>query len=212
MSLTLWDFVLPALLLLFLPLGFWRGLWREILTSVGILLAAVTTLLWTGVWVRLLSSTLRLDSPSLQLLAQLTGFIATAVLVGYGSGLLPLRLHNGSLWTRLLGSLVGLINGSILMSFMLQFIYYYLVATHAPQNPVASSVVAWNLANWAGWFYLIVALLVVALVAISALARIVASLSTLGKKRVPASGVPDGQDTEQPVQETGGYRTDNSQG
>lgn len=187
MPLTVLDFVLPALLLLFLPLGFWRGLWREMITSVGILLAAATTLMWTGVWASLLANVLQTDQPTRQLIAQLIGFLAITVLVAYGSGLLPMRMDSGTFWTRLMGALVSLINGSVIFSFILQFVYYYYTALRVQPNPVSASAVAWNLANWAGWFYMLLALLGLAAVALSALARIVAALSRVARKPAPAA-------------------------
>lgn len=211
MPLTIWDFALPALLVLFLPLGFWRGLWRELLTSIGISLAALTTIIWTSTWSRLLSGLLRVDQPSAQLMTQMAGFVAITLLVGYGSSLLPLRIRNGNLWIRLLGALVGLVNGSIILSFILQFIYFYSVATGPQQNPVTTSMVAWNLANWAGWFYLAVALLMILLVALSALVRVVAAISRLAQRPSPAT-IPNEATTQAPSrqgpesQETGTSR------
>ncbi len=203
---------MPALLVLFLPLGFWRGLWREILTSVGILLAAVTTLMWTGIWARLLASVLRADQPTAQLAAQLTGFLAITVLVAYGIGLLPLRIDSSALWTRLLGALVSLINGSIIFSFILQFIYYYYTALKVQPNPVNASAVAWNLANWAGWFYMLLALLGLAAVALSAVARIVAALSRVARRPAPAASgeAPPSVDTATKAPEE--HQADISQG
>ncbi len=193
MPLSFWDFVLPAILLLFIPLGFWRGLIRELLTFVGISLASVTVLLWTPSWVRVLSNTFRADLPSLQVAAQIGGFAAITLIAGYGSSLLPLRFPTANGWLRSLGALVGLLNGSLILSFMLQFIYFYFVAVNTRPNPIASSVVPWNLANWAGWFYLGLALVTTLAVALSALARVLLALAGLARRpvEIPAA-VPSG--------------------
>ncbi|GEM_PF-3102350 len=140
--------------------GMWRGVLRSLLTIVGTLLGAVLVEFWGPIWGEQLQGWLNADDPAgLVWGATALGFLAVALILGYGSALLLPRSGKSyeiGAGERLAGALVGALNGLLMTGFLLN----YGVEMGAPEFRVAvqASPILTTLQEWLPWYVLAVVL------------------------------------------------------
>jgi Colicin V production protein len=114
--------VVALVLLLLTLVGAWRDLPRAALALGGTLLGVVLVDLWGAQWGAALAQRLRVSPASALFVAQALLLLGAAMLLGYGGGtLLPAQGDVPSWRRRVVGGLLGLLNGAVLVGFLLQY-------------------------------------------------------------------------------------------
>lgn len=147
------DLLMGLVLLMFVPIGLWRGALREWLTLAGIALGGLLASSWGSAWGDDLSRASGMD-PNLAAFAVATAFfLGTTLVVGYGGGVtLPYRPDlTGA--NRALGALLGLANGTMILSGLLQLMQRHLFAGRG-DSPLKTAGLATFLIDSVGWVYL----------------------------------------------------------
>jgi uncharacterized membrane protein required for colicin V production len=121
------SLVIPAvaaLVLIILGLiGYWRDTRRGVLALAGTLLGAILVGFWGEVWAQDLAKRFGGGDPrTLTFVVSCVTFLFVVVFVGYGGGLLLRRgRERPSLSQRLVGALLGLLNGALIVGYVLRF-------------------------------------------------------------------------------------------
>ena len=116
------DGMLLALLVVFAALGVGRGIQREAMTLIGILLGAVLADMWSPVWAVANAARFNQDVAGTQALIALALLLGCAIFVGYGGALLlPSRRQLAQGRARVFGGIAGAINGLLLLGFVLRY-------------------------------------------------------------------------------------------
>ena len=116
------DGVVLALLVVFAALGVGRGIQREAMTLIGILLGAVLAEMWSPVWAVANAARFNQDVAGTQALIALALLLGCAIFVGYGGALLlPSRRQLAQGRARVFGGIAGAINGLLLLGFVLRY-------------------------------------------------------------------------------------------
>jgi hypothetical protein len=120
MALTLTIAVAVAILVPAL-VGYWRDPRRGVLSLAGTLLGATLAQFWAARWGAELAGS-GVDAGAATFVLSCTLLVASALLIGYGSGvLLPPAPARAPLPRRLLGVLLGLLNGGLLAGYTLRY-------------------------------------------------------------------------------------------
>lgn len=102
--------------------GYVRDLRRGMLALLGTLVGAILVNFWGDQWGAGLAS--RFVNPDVQRITFYVNyavFLWCALVVGYGGGVLLSRVKERSLQQRLVGALLGLVNGVLIVGFLLRF-------------------------------------------------------------------------------------------
>ncbi len=147
------DLLMGLVLIMFVPIGLWRGALREWLTLAGIALGGLLAASWGSAWGDDLSGATGLE-PSLAAFAVAAAFfLGTTLIVGYGGGVtLPYRPDLSGA-NRALGALIGLGNGTLILSGLLQLMQRHLFAGRA-DSPLKTAELATFLIDSIGWVHL----------------------------------------------------------
>lgn len=147
------DLLMGLVLIMFVPIGLWRGALREWLTLAGIALGGLLAASWGSAWGDDLSRAMSID-PNLAAFAVAAAFfLGTTLVVGYGGGVtLPYRPDLSSA-NRALGALIGLGNGTLILSGLLQLMQRHLFAGSA-DSPLKTAGLATFLIDSIGWVHL----------------------------------------------------------
>ena len=165
------DLLIGLILVLFVPLGVWRGLLREALTTGGILLAAVVAGDWAPVWGPALTAQTGLTRPLALFLVAISLFLGVVLVIGYGSALLlPARAPGR--WGRAAGGPLGLVNAALIVGYTLRFLQIHLYG-NAPDSAIAQSSAAWFLANLVAVVFLLPVLVLTPAIIVAAGVRLV---------------------------------------
>lgn len=159
-------FVPVFLALVFAVFGLLRGAWREAIVSAAIVLAALINKQWVERWATDLNETFTaFGRDQTEFLLSVLIMVLVVVVVGY---VLSSALIKGkpSATSRLLGGLLGLLNGAALAGWLLLSAYVSLDGAQA-SSPIYRSSVAQGFMIAAGWFPVALAVIaaVVALIA-----------------------------------------------
>lgn len=120
--------VLALVWALFIAFGYWHGGWREVVALAGILLSYAVLSEWAGPNGRDLSDAFGWNLARTVTVVALAYLIGGAAILGYlGSVLFP-RPYPISSRERLLGALVGVLNGSLMLAFVLRVLRVYTFA------------------------------------------------------------------------------------
>ena len=120
------DLLLILVLVMFVPIGFWRGALREWLALAGIALGGALAAEWASAWGGDLAALLGLDRRLADFAVGIAFLLAVTLLVGYGSGVaLPYR-PDLSWPNRALGAALGLVNGCLILSGALRIMQRHL--------------------------------------------------------------------------------------
>jgi MFS family permease len=154
MALTI---TIAIVVVLFGSIGVARGTRRGIVTLVGTLFGAVLVDLWQDRWAEWLRTERGVEQPAFwAFLITAVVFVLAALVIGYGSSMLLRKDPQAAPITagdRLLGGLVGALNGALIVSYLLRY------AEEAWTNGAATDVIAGSpvaaiLAAWLAWFVL----------------------------------------------------------
>ena len=167
------DLLIGLILVLFVPLGVWRGLLREALTTGGILLAAVVAGDWAPVWGPALTAQTGLTRPLAFFLVAISLFLGVVLVIGYGSALLlPTRAPGR--WGRAAAGPLGLVNAALIVGYTLHFLQIHLYG-NAPDSAIAQSSAAWFLANLVAVVFLLPVLVLTPAIVVAAIVRLIRS-------------------------------------
>ncbi|MBN1484109.1 MAG: zinc ribbon domain-containing protein [Chloroflexia bacterium] len=188
-----WIDVLAILIALaFAAIGLWRGFRREILvTLAGIVPGVMLGSLWGDAWASDLASRMQGQVDTFQGVFRLGSLVYILLLIGYGSGFFLPRRQAAPFLQRLLGGLVGLLNGLLAEAFAFQYIQRYFLGNEADstlQNALISSLLLKGLP----WMFLGVVVIVswaVVIIALVRLARYIGQL-TQPQEQEPAAPLP----------------------
>jgi hypothetical protein len=189
-TMIFWSTITFGILLL---LGFLNGLRRgpakEALALIGVLLGATLVELWSPGWSQEIARRTDIDQTTAQWVLALLLLLGTALLSGYGSGLM---LRHASLRTRdrIGGALVGLLNIGLLLGLALRYIQRWRFGERSPQQPVQSWIrqdpLSQFLLDWTGVVLLGLALTVAVVVVLTVSLRLIRRL----RQPQPASPTP----------------------
>jgi len=178
---TWWIDLLAILFALALAgLGLWRGFLREILVSLaGIVLGVFAGSLWATSWGSDWAGRLGMEVQVFEGVLGLVSLYLIVLVIGYGSALF-LKRRSLSVWQRLAGGAIGLLNGLFLAAFTFSYIQNHFLGSPPPANSLlmegilTSAMIRW-LPVVIGGIVLLVALAVV-VVAIIRLVRFISQL------------------------------------
>lgn len=148
------DLPVVVVLLMFIPIGLWRGALREWVAcagiALGILLAHASGTRWGDEFARLANMDSQLGSFTVA-----TGFFLTSVLlIGYGGGVaLPYR-PDLSRMNRGLGALLGLGNGFLIIGGLLRLMQEFLFDGRANSPLHTAALTAFLIDASIAWVYL----------------------------------------------------------
>lgn len=147
------DLLMALVLIMFVPIGLWRGALREWLTLAGITLGLLLAGSWSDPWGADLAAAAGMDPNLAAFTVAALFFLGTTVVVGYGAGVtLPYRPDlTGA--NRFLGALLGLGNGTLILSGVLQIMQRHLFASR-DDSPLKTAGLASFLIDSVGWVYL----------------------------------------------------------
>jgi uncharacterized membrane protein required for colicin V production len=156
-------FILIALLLL--PIGFRRGLTREVFVTAGLLVGAKLADSWARPWGSDLEDLIDVRAGSGQLAISIAFIVGGALVFGY-AGAAAARIDRPGTWARFGGALLAVINGALIAAFILRDIERFL-ADEGTQRSLEQSRVARTLLHDFGWVLIGMAAFVLLAIAVS---------------------------------------------
>jgi uncharacterized membrane protein required for colicin V production len=164
---VLLDALLLILIALFIPIGVWRGAYREAFVTLGILFGAVLAGFWGEPWGADLAAITRLNESGGTFMVAMLCLIGSTFLLGYSAGAAVPVPPPG--WVaRSMGALIAGVNGALLLSFALRDIRVYLLPGQETDF-LDRAIVAPFLSDGTGWILLIGAAVFVPVVMVVAL-------------------------------------------
>lgn len=147
------DLLMAMVLIMFVPIGLWRGALREWLTLTGITLGLLLAGSWATPWGTEIATATGRDQNLTSFTVAIVFFLGSALIVGYGGGVtLPYRPDlTGT--NRFIGALLGLGNGTLILSGILQIMQQNLFSGR-PESPLKTAGLAAFLIDSVGWVYL----------------------------------------------------------
>jgi uncharacterized membrane protein required for colicin V production len=153
------DVLLVLLIALFTPIGFWRGPVKELFVTLGIIFGILLADFWARPWGRDLSDLSDLTDGSGAFIVAMCFLVAATFILGYGLGA-ALGPAYHSTEARLLGALIAALNGTLLLSFALQYVRLYLLSD-ANEESLNDSYVSRFLLDQIGWVLMVTAVIAV---------------------------------------------------
>jgi uncharacterized membrane protein required for colicin V production len=149
------DILLALLILLFTPIGFWRGPIKELYVTLGVLFGILLADFWARPWGRDLSDISELTDDSGAFIVAMIFLVSSTFILGYGLGatLVP-AWHETQ--TRVLGAVVAAFNGMLLLSFSLQYVRIFLLSD-ANEESLDDSFLSQFLLDQIGWVLMLAA-------------------------------------------------------
>lgn len=128
-------------------LGIWRGFLREILVSLaGIVLGVFAGSLWATSWGADWAGRLGMNESVFKGVLGLVSLYLVVLIIGYGSSMF-LRRRPLSLWQRLAGGAIGLLNGLFLAAFTFSYIQDHFLGA-AADSILMTSLIASGMIRW----------------------------------------------------------------
>jgi uncharacterized membrane protein required for colicin V production len=150
------DLLLILLIVLFAPIGYWRGPVKELFVTFGVLFGILLADFWARPWGRDLADLTAIGSSGGAFVVAMTFLVTVTFVLGYGAGAALAPAHFGPI-ARAIGASIALFNGILLVAFSLQYVRVYLLAP-ATEEALYDSYVVSFLLDQIGWVLLIVAL------------------------------------------------------
>jgi len=163
------DVLLVLIVLLFIPLGFWRGAAREAFVAGGILFGAELARHWAGAWGSDIAAQTNLRAGAARFLVAAAVLLLTTLVLGYGAGA-AVRIPEPGLGSRLLGGALAGLNGALFLGVSLSLIETYLLDGR-PSDTIDDGAAARWLLNDFGWVLLLGAAVAAACVAAGLIAH-----------------------------------------
>lgn len=161
------DALLAFIILLFIPIGLWRGAVREAMVAAAILLGATLAGAWARPWGDDLAARTAFEPPTARFAVAIVALVLCTVLLGYGGGAVWRGEQPGT-FGRFVGGLLAVFNGVLLLGFALNFLDRYLLEGDR-RGAIADGWVARVLLTEFGWLLLGAAALLLAVVAVGLL-------------------------------------------
>lgn len=155
------DVLLILLIVLFTPIGFWRGPVKEMFVTLGVLFGILLADFWARPWGRDLSDFSDLTDGSGAFIVAMSFLVASTFVLGYGLGA-ALGPAYHSTEARILGALIAALNGTLLLSFALQYVRLYLLSD-ANEESLDDSFISQFLLDQIGWVLMLTAAVAVPL-------------------------------------------------
>lgn len=146
------DILLILLVLLFMPIGFWRGPIKELFVTLGIMTGVLLADFWARPWGRDLTEYTELTAGSGAFIIAMAFLVAATFVLGYGLGATLAPTYHSNL-ARALGAGIAAVNGTLLLSFALQYVRLHLLST-ANADSLDDSYMARFLLDGIGWVLL----------------------------------------------------------
>lgn len=181
------DGLIVLIVLMLVAIGYHRGGMRELCTAVGILFGSRLADAWAGRWGNWLTDQVDISEGSARFIVWVTVVAIATVICGYGTSLAFFsRPGPGG---RLYGALLGVLNGIVLISFVLDAMRRYLHDGALPEV-VEKSHVARVMVEQFGWILLGIAAVIVLATAFGFLIRDQEPESTLAPYAPPRASGP----------------------
>lgn len=157
------DLLMAFIIVMFVPIGLWRGALREWMALGGIVLAGVLAGEWAGAGGDTFAAWASVDQRVARFAVGSLAFVVVTLVVGYGSGVaLPYRPD--LTWpNRFLGAALALGNGSLILSGVLRIMQRFLFDNAATSPLLTSSFANYSITS-IGWTYLLLACLLIVVV------------------------------------------------
>ncbi|CAN5818006.1 hypothetical protein BH20CHL1_BH20CHL1_05010 [soil metagenome] len=151
------DVLLLLLIVLFAPIGYWRGPVKELLVTFGVLFGILLADFWARPWGRDLAEFTAIGESGGAFVVAMAFMVSVTFILGYGVGaaIAPTDFQPPA---RAIGAMVALFNGMLLVSFSLQYVRVYLLSD-ATEEALSDSYVAQFLLDQIGWVLLLAALI-----------------------------------------------------
>lgn len=162
------DSLLILILLLFIPIGLWRGGVKEALVAGSILLGAAGANAWATSWGDDLARWFDRDPDLTRFLVAMTSLTLSTLLLGYGAGFA--FGDEPSVHGRLAGAVFAAINATLLVAYSLLFVERFLLDSPG-DSALDDGVVANVLLRHFGWILLAIGVATLATVVIGAMLR-----------------------------------------
>lgn len=164
------DLLMIVVLVMFIPIGLWRGVLREWVALVGITVGTLLAAEWAGPWGGDLAARTGMDDKMGAFVVGVFFFLGTTLLVGYGGGAaLPYRTDLTRA-NRLLGALLGLGNGTLILSGMLRLMQRHLFDGQS-ESLLLGTTLSRFLIDDIGWVQLVMLAVLLLCVVVSVLRR-----------------------------------------
>lgn len=152
------DALLLLILMLLIPLGFYRGGVREVCSAAGLLLGLLIANEWAERWGSWVASQADVRTGVCQFVVAVTVLTVTTAVVGYGSGAgFSSRPGPGG---RMYGGLIALLTGAVFLGSVINFVARFLTDSQYP-DLVEDAYLARALSIGLDWVLLGVSLVVV---------------------------------------------------
>jgi uncharacterized membrane protein required for colicin V production len=155
------DILLILLILLFIPIGFWRGPVKELYVTLGIFFGVLLADFWARPWGRDLSDVTELTEGAAAFIVAFAFLVAATSILGYGLGATLAPTYH-ALETKFLGAAIAAMNGTLLLSFSLQYVRLHLL-TDTNEESLNDSFMARFLLDQVGWVLMVAAFVAVPL-------------------------------------------------
>jgi uncharacterized membrane protein required for colicin V production len=150
------DLLLILLIVLFAPIGYWRGPVKELFVTFGVLFGILLADFWARPWGRDLADLTAIGSSGGAFVVAMAFLVTVTFVLGYGAGAALAPANFGPV-ARAIGASIALFNGILLVAFSLQYVRVFLLAP-ATEEALYDSFVVSFLLDQIGWVLLIVAL------------------------------------------------------
>lgn len=146
------DLLLFIILLMMVPIGFFRGGLRELCVSGGLMLGILLAGEWAGRWSALPKKMFEISNGAAEFLMGIVIAFGVTALFGYGgSAAFSYQPGPGG---RLYGAYLALINGMVAAGFLIN-LYLRTVAPGLDDEPITSGILASALSRGFGWVLLV---------------------------------------------------------
>jgi uncharacterized membrane protein required for colicin V production len=157
------DVLLVLLVVLFAPIGYWRGPVKELLVMLGVLSGVVLADYWARPWGHDLSTQTSITADGGAFIVAMAFLVAATFILGYGLGATLAPAYHGQ-YARVLGAALAALNGVLLLSYSLQYVRLFLLSD-ANERSLDDSFVARFLLNDIAYVLLVAAVLAAPLLA-----------------------------------------------
>lgn len=192
------DVLAIAVALGFAAIGVWQGFRRTIMVALaGVVLGVLMGTLWGDAWGQSVADRLGGSVDVTQGVIRLGSLLFIVLFVGFGSAIFMPR-RRPLLWQRLLGGLVGLVNGLLVEAFSFQYIQEYFLSND-PNSLLETAVIPRLLTQWLPWVFLGIVLAISLTVIVLALIRFARYVTSLIQPAPAAVPVPQPVPTAPPT-------------
>lgn len=193
------DGLIVLVVLMIAAIGYNRGGMREMCTAVGLLFGRCLADAWAGRWGSWLADQVDIGEGSARFIVWVTVVVVATIICGYGTSLAFFSKPGPG--GRLYGALLGLLNGVVLITFVLDAMRRFLNNGTTPEI-IAKSYVARAMIDGFGWILLAIAAFIVIATAFGFLIRDNEPESTLAPYVPPyqaGGAAPPSRSTKQPT-------------